>query len=64
MEADSYKHHMKMAWQVVRFTQDKFNPKQDNKFYCKETDIIKFGRVRFRIRKLRINHDDKTESDQ
>ena len=25
-----------------------------NRFYCEEGDIIKFGRVRFKIRKLRV----------
>ena len=47
-----------MAWFVVRYQQDKHNAKENNKIYCDLGDIIKFGRVRFRIRKLCINYDD------
>ena len=47
-----------MAWFVVRYQQDKHNAKENNKIYCDFGDIIKFGRVRFRIRKLCINYDD------
>lgn len=30
IENDSYKHHLKMAWFIVRYNQDKFEPKWDN----------------------------------
>lgn len=50
-----------MAWFVVRYYADKYQPNESNKFYVEEGDIIKFGRVRFRIRKLRIL--DEYESD-
>lgn len=51
-----------MAWFVVRYQQDKYNLKENNKIYCDHGDIIKFGRVRFRIRKLSINYDEGDES--
>ena len=53
-----------MAWHVVRYTPDKFNSREENRFYCSQGDIIKFGRVRFRIRKLRINDNDCTENEE
>jgi len=53
-----------MAWHVVRYTPDKLNPREENRFYCVQGDIIKFGRVRFRIRKLRINDGDCTENEE
>ena len=55
-EQPSGLHHIKMAWHVVRYTQDKYNPKENNRMYVQQGDIIKFGRVRFRMRKLCLNH--------
>ena len=49
-----------MAWFVVRYSQDKYNPKENNKTYVGLGDIIKFGRVRFRIRKLCLNYEDES----
>jgi hypothetical protein len=46
-----------MIWQIIRFTEDTFNPGEFNRYYCEEGDIIKFGRVRFKIRKLRVSGD-------
>ena len=53
-----------MAWHVVRYTPDQLNSREENRFYCHQGDIIKFGRVRFRIRKLRINDTDCTENEE
>jgi hypothetical protein len=47
-----------MAWFVVRHYADKYQPSESNKFYVEQGDIIKFGRVRFKIRKLRIREKD------
>ena len=60
IESDSYKHHIKMAWFVVRYSQDKYKPQENNKMYVELGDIIKFGRVRFRIRKLCLNYEDES----
>lgn len=56
VESDySYKNHLRMVWQIVRYSQDwQHNLYSDNIAYLEEGDIIKFGRVRFKIRKLRI----------
>lgn len=51
-----------MAWFVVRYYPDKYQPQENNKFYVEEGDIIKFGRVRFKIRKLRIQDRDSSGS--
>ena len=59
VDADySFKNHLKMGWQIVRYNRDWINPQYDNVYYCEEGDIIKFGRVRFKIRKLRIQGDE------
>lgn len=55
---ESYKHHIKMAWYIVRYNHDMLHPNEVNRFYIDEGDIIKFGRVRFRVRKLKIEDDD------
>jgi hypothetical protein len=44
-----------MAWQIVRYTNDKLNPSLSNRFYVGLGDIIKFGRVRFRIKKMQMD---------
>ena len=38
-----------MAWFVVRYQQDKYNPKENNRMYVDLGDIIKFGRVNFKV---------------
>ena len=56
MEADySFKNHLKMAWLIVRYNQDWIIPNDENVYYCEKGDIIKFGRVRFKIRTLVID---------
>lgn len=63
VEADySFKNHLKMAWLVVKYNQDKFPPHDDNIYYVQKGDIIKFGRVRFKIRELKINRTSDGES--
>ena len=61
----SYKNHIQMAWFIVRYSQAKeFGSTQDfenNRFFVEEGDIIKFGRVRFKIRKLKILDTDSSE---
>jgi hypothetical protein len=52
-----------MGWQIVRYHKDWINTQYENIFYCEEGDIIKFGRVRFKIRKLRIQENDEESSD-
>ena len=64
-EEYSYKNHIQMAWFIVRYSTAMIgNEVEHNRFYVEEGDIIKFGRVRFKIRKLRIlDDDDESESD-
>ena len=57
----SFKNHLKMAWLVVRYSQDWINPNDENVYYCEKGDIIKFGRVRFKIRSLVIELDQQLE---
>lgn len=66
VDADySYKNHVQMAWNVVRFSNDLYQPGQCNRYYVKQGDIIKFGRVRFKIRKLTLDgRDDQNNIDQ
>jgi len=52
-----------MAWHVVRYTIDKLNTKETNRFYLIQGDIVKFGRVRFRIRKLVLHPEDESEDE-
>ena len=56
----SYKNHIQMAWYVVRYSHAKIgrDEKETNKFYVNEGDIIKFGRVRFKVRQLKIKDDE------
>lgn len=55
VEADySFKNHLKMAWLVVRYNQDWIYPTEDNIYYIEKGDIIKFGRVRFKVREMSI----------
>lgn len=61
IESDSYKHHLKMAWFIVRYNQDKYDPKYDNQMYIEVGDVIKFGRVRFRVRRLVLENDGETD---
>jgi hypothetical protein len=53
-----------MAWYVVRYQQDKYNLKENNRMYVGLGDIIKFGRVRFRIRKLCLNYEDESHESE
>jgi hypothetical protein len=63
VEADySFKHHMRMVWQIVRYSVDSFSGQDENRFICEKGDIIKFGRVRFKIRKLHIRDEEEGES--
>lgn len=43
-----------MAWLVVRYNQDNLFPSEDNVYYIEKGDIIKFGRVRFKVREMLI----------
>ena len=52
-----------MAWYVVRYTIDKLNTNETNRFYLILGDIVKFGRVRFRIRKLVLHPEDESEEE-
>ena len=53
-----------MAWFVVRYYADKYQPGCSNKFYVEQGDIIKFGRVRFKIRKLVMQEEDEIGSNE
>lgn len=65
VEADySYKNHLKMAWLVVKYNQDWLPPHEENVYYVEKGDIIKFGRVRFKIRELKINRSAEGESEE
>lgn len=53
-----------MAWFIVRYSTAMIgNEVEQNRFFVEEGDIIKFGRVRFKIRKLRILGSDLSESE-
>lgn len=47
-----------MAWFIVRTSSDKHFPGETNRYYLKVGDIIKFGRVRFKIRKLVLEQEE------
>lgn len=49
-----------MAWYIIRYSPDKFDQSQDNTMYAQVGDIIKFGRVRFRIRRLVLGNEEET----
>ena len=50
-----------MAWLVVKYNQDWIPPHEENVYYVEKGDIIKFGRVRFKIRELKINRSQEGE---
>jgi len=53
-----------MAWIIVKYTQDILYPNETNRYYLTQGDIIKFGRVRFRLRKLHIEDDYDSSEDR
>lgn len=64
INSESYKYHIKMAWYIVRYNQDKLVSNEFNRFYLEQGDIIKFGRVRFRIRDLKITAKEDSKDSQ
>lgn len=53
-----------MAWLVVKYNQDWIPPHEENVYYVQKGDIIKFGRVRFKIRELKINRSGNLEDSE
>ena len=53
---DSFKNHADRVWRIVKY--ETYLNKKSNTFKVIEGDTIKFGRVRFRIRKLVIDKND------
>ena len=51
-----------MAWLIVRYNQDWITPSDENIYYCERGDIIKFGRVRFKIRHMVLDPEDCDDS--
>lgn len=55
-EDDEYQSHVDRVWRIVRY--ESFNPGKINSSKVVQGDIIKFGRVRFQIKKLVIDRTD------
>ena len=53
---DSFKNHADHAWRIVKY--ESVNNRKVNYFKVVEGDTIKFGRVRFRIKKLVVDQSD------
>jgi len=53
---DSFKNHADRVWRIVKY--EAYLNKKSNTFKVVEGDTIKFGRVRFKIRKLVIDKND------
>ena len=51
---DSFKNHADRVWRIVKY--ENYQNKKMNTFKLDEGDVIKFGRVRFRVKKLAVDH--------
>lgn len=54
---DAFKNHADRVWRIVKHEKHA-NQKRANTFKVGETDVIKFGRVRFRVKKLLVDPSD------
>ena len=59
LKDDSFKNHADHVWRIVKYEQ--YQNKM-NTMKIKEGDLIKFGRVRFYIKKLVVDTEDIVES--
>lgn len=59
LKDDSFKSHADYVWRIIKYECHKG---QVNSYKILEGDMIKFGRVRFIIRKLVIDADDVEDS--
>jgi hypothetical protein len=50
---DSFKNHADRVWRIVKY--ESYKDKRINTMRINEGDVIKFGRVRFRVKKLVID---------
>lgn len=53
LQDDSFKNHADRVWRIVKY--ENYKDKKDNTCRVVEGDVIKFGRVRFRIKKLVVD---------
>ncbi len=53
---DSFKNHADRVWRIVKY--EAYQDKKINTFRVIEGDVIKFGRVRFRVKKLVVDQMD------
>lgn len=58
---DAFKNHADRVWRIVKY-ESHHNEKRTNTFKVSEGDVIKFGRVRFRVKKLFVDASDIRES--
>ena len=50
---DSFKNHAERAWRVVKY-ENQMGQKM-NCYRIEEGDVVKFGRVRFKVKKMVVN---------
>lgn len=53
---DSFKNHADQVWRIVKY--ENHEDRKVNTFRVAEGDVIKFGRVRFRVKKLVVDPND------
>eukprot|EP00347_Sterkiella_histriomuscorum_P004352 403360777 len=56
LQDDSFKNHVDRVWRIVKY--ETFTTGKQNTFKVMQGDTIKFGRVRFQIKKLHVDKDD------
>jgi hypothetical protein len=59
---DSFKNHADRAWRIVKF-ETHANQKRSNTMRVQEGDVIKFGRVRFKVKKIVVDPADIRDKD-
>jgi hypothetical protein len=52
---DSFKNHADRVWKIVKYENYMSNKGKVNSHRVIEEDVIKFGRVRFKVKKLVID---------
>ena len=57
LQDDAFKNHADRVWRIVKYETDP-NLKKPNHMRVQEGDVIKFGRVRFRVKKLVVDPSD------
>lgn len=59
---DSFKNHADRVWRIVKF-ETHANQKRSNTMRVQEGDVIKFGRVRFKVKKIVVDPSDVRDRD-